>query len=988
MSKRLGIDLGTTRSAIAVSGAFSGEGFLSVGGCPGCTVITDRLNQALIPSAVTEDKLGRIILVRATDFGSGQPHAPVMVPRHALGTDRTFRVGRRELRSEDILAHVLRYLKGLAEGRLGERIEEAVISAPAWLGMPARQAIVKAGEMAGFQEVQIVPDPVAAVLGCSANLARDPLRILTYDLGGQTFDVAVLEKRGGEISGDSIVALDGDHSLGGCDFDRRLAEWALDQLCLRGYDLDRDPVSDTLDKLMPVAEQAKIALSQREAHLIQPADIGLMDRSGRAVDARLEITRSRFEDLIRPEIERTIRICRQVMEENRPKPIRPDDVDEILLVGGSSQIPLVARRLEEEFGRPLRLIEPQLCTALGAALLADRRTARMPGMEASVEEGEILARALPKPIFLQTDDGLIEVAPACTPLPLSRVILATISHTGCDSIRIGLLKGDTFLCEIITDLPGALRPGGRVEIHLTISSDGRIEGEVHIPGLEPCVAKTFAIDAGPPGSMDEEAVSHARLQDVQEPLAPDRFLRPAWRPDPPRDFFESKAREVREMIANLVSKDESLRQDELERRLEAIREEADRAYQDQNSSGWARSCDLIVDMCGRLSQRCHQPEPPSAGHLLLGLAQQMKQLRRLAEQRGRLDAMRDRFDQAAHSLRQIDPDQPTATVHLRHWYLTFFVELERDLTDKAPPGLLHVDMEPHRPGVGATVSQPPPAEAQVPRDRVDLVHFSVTSPPAATAGQVVLVDVWAHLKAQRAEVIQQAEQAAADGKVLIRTKGPIKIARGIVLTVRLCVPDFHVEPQEDWILWEGEIGNAQFSVSVPADAAAGPKLGTASIFAQGLRIAQVLFTVEVGAKAAPETRTPSKEVQHRSAFISYSSEDEDTVLTAIQALQKGIPDLNVFYAEASLRSGDKWQDRLLEEIKARDVMYLFWSQAASRSRWVEWEWRTALRERGIQFIDPFPLVHPRDVPPPGELADQLHFNDWVLAFKRARRVSS
>ncbi len=123
---------------------------------------------------------------------------------------------------------------------------------------------------------------------------------------------------------------------------------------------------------------------------------------------------------------------------------------------------------------------------------------------------------------------------------------------------------------------------------------------------------------------------------------------------------------------------------------------------------------------------------------------------------------------------------------------------------------------------------------------------------------------------------------------------------------------------------------------------------------------------------------------HRTAFLSYSSKDADFVEHCIQGMQKVNPILDVFYAPASMRSGQRWKEALRREILERDIMYLFWSEAASKSEWVDWEWRFGLAERGINFIDPCPLVSPEEVPPPKELADELHFNDWILAYKRAR----
>jgi hypothetical protein len=125
---------------------------------------------------------------------------------------------------------------------------------------------------------------------------------------------------------------------------------------------------------------------------------------------------------------------------------------------------------------------------------------------------------------------------------------------------------------------------------------------------------------------------------------------------------------------------------------------------------------------------------------------------------------------------------------------------------------------------------------------------------------------------------------------------------------------------------------------------------------------------------------------HRKAFASYASQDRNDVLTSIQGMQKAAPGLDVFFDEANLRSGADWEQELKRVIPECDIFYLFWSAAAKESRWVDMEWRWALERRGIEFIDPVPLISPEEVPPPGELGGK-HFKDWVLAYRRVRPKS-
>jgi len=264
----------------------------------------------------------------------------------------------------------------------------------------------------------------------------------------------------------------------------------------------------------------------------------------------------------------------------------------------------------------------------------------------------------------------------------------------------------------------------------------------------------------------------------------------------------------------------------------------------------------------------------------------------------------------------------------------------------------------------------------------DRVHFSITAPPTLVAGSMAELAVWAYLEAQREQMLRRAAEQFGEGAFRTQTKGPVQMARGTVLMVRVKIEGISVRPREDTIIWEGEVGNASFVLQVPADALAGPRRGLATVHIDGVRILRIDFVIRVVAvpEAAASRPLDVTETRLRKAFASYASADRDAVLARIQGIQKGAPGLDIFLDVAHLHSGDHWQERLRAEILRRDVLYLFWSEAASKSPWVEWEWRCALQERGIDFIDPVPLVSPKQVPPPPELAGTLHFNDWVLAF--------
>jgi hypothetical protein len=262
----------------------------------------------------------------------------------------------------------------------------------------------------------------------------------------------------------------------------------------------------------------------------------------------------------------------------------------------------------------------------------------------------------------------------------------------------------------------------------------------------------------------------------------------------------------------------------------------------------------------------------------------------------------------------------------------------------------------------------------------DRVHFSVTWPDIMMPGGQYLLDVWAHLGQQRDEVIRRAREEAQSDKVRIKSQGPAKVVRGTEQIVRVRLEGLVVVPPRKPILWEAEIGNASFVVDVPDGTVSGTRNGVATIHVKGVKISELHFVVGIGAAAAASENLPVQEKRLNRVFVSYANEDNDAVLARIQGMQKIFRDLDPFFARASLRSGDNWRKRLEKELLTRDVLYLFWSRAASHSRWVDWEWRFAMKERGLEFIDPVPLASPKEAPPPKELADLIHFDDWMLAY--------
>jgi actin-like ATPase involved in cell morphogenesis len=411
----IGIDLGTTYSVVAIPGARQGEQFVVVGDV---SIICDEHRRRIVPSVVAEDRGGNILVGYRAKSRAGLEPEPVMFSKRYMGTDQTFLLQGQERRAEEIAVHILTYLKDLASRQLGEPVTDAVITVPAWFSLLAKDRTEWAGVQADLRVAAIAPEPVAAAFAYFREDDRDPLRILTYDLGGGTFDVAVVEKRDGTTQ---ILACDGDRFLGGHEFDRLLTFWLADQLCAQGYDLklDLDDPGDRVRfaKLMVLAERAKCALSSDPVYSFAESATGLVDHKDADVTVDLEVSRATFEDFIHDDIESTMQLAHRALDKAQ---LTKDDIDEIVMVGGSSRIPYVRQRLAQEFGREPRMLDPDLCVAIGAALIA-------------AAEGPAFDRVRLDRLPEETDDETLQVTGR---------VLPTAADAGVEGWRLSLARRD------------------------------------------------------------------------------------------------------------------------------------------------------------------------------------------------------------------------------------------------------------------------------------------------------------------------------------------------------------------------------------------------------------------------------------------------------------------------------------------------------------------------------------------------------------------
>ena len=473
MAKVIGIDLGTTNSVVAVV----------EGGDP--AVIANQEGSRLTPSVVAFTKEGDTLV------GQVAKRQAITNPENTIFSIKRF-MGRRyeevlgeaklipykvlkadngDVRVEsrgkmysppEISALVLRKLKEAAEAYLGEKVTQAVITVPAYFNDSQRQATKDAGAIAGLEVLRIVNEPTAAALAYGLDKKKDET-VAVYDLGGGTFDISVLEIGEGVVE---VKATNGDTHLGGDDFDQRVMDWIAEEFKREnGIDLRKDRMA--LQRLKEASEKAKCELSttvQTEINL----PFVTADASG-PKHLVLTLTRAKLETLVADLIERSLTPCREAM---RQAGVTPDDIDEIILVGGQTRMPKVQEEVKRLFGKePNKTVNPDEVVALGAAV------------QAAVLTGEVkdllLLDVTPLSLGIETLGGVMtKLIDANTTIPTKKTETFTTAADSQPSVEVHVLQGE--------------RPMAR---------DNRTLGRFHLDGLPPAprgvpqIEVTFDIDA-------------------------------------------------------------------------------------------------------------------------------------------------------------------------------------------------------------------------------------------------------------------------------------------------------------------------------------------------------------------------------------------------------------------------------------------------------------------------------------------------------------
>ena len=499
MSKIIGIDLGTTNSCVAVM----------EGGKP--TVVTNTEGARTTPSIVAFTKTGERLVGEAAkrQAVTNAEHTVSSIKRE-MGSDYKVNIDDKKYSPQEISAMILQKLKADAEGYLGEKVTEAVITVPAYFNDAQRQATKDAGKIAGLDVKRIINEPTAAALAYGLDNEKEQ-KIMVYDLGGGTFDVSVIEIGDGVIE---VLATSGNNRLGGDDFDNRVTQWMLDEFKkAEGVDLSNDKMA--MQRLKEAAEKAKKELSSATTTNINLPFITATNEGPKHFD--MNLTRAKFDELTHDLVEMTAEPVRTALKDAG---ITASDLGQVLLVGGSTRIPAVQDKVKQLTGKePSKSLNPDECVALGASIQGGK-------LAGDAGAGEILLLDVtPLTLSIETMGGVAtHLIERNTTIPTKKSQIFSTAADNQTAVDINVVQGERQFARDnkslgqfrLDGIPPARRGMPQIEVTFDIDANGIVN--VSAKDLGTGKEQHITITSGTSMSDDEieKAVKEAAQYEAED----------------------------------------------------------------------------------------------------------------------------------------------------------------------------------------------------------------------------------------------------------------------------------------------------------------------------------------------------------------------------------------------------------------------------------------------------------------------------------------